>query len=93
MAGDRVADVPACLHTVSMPNILVRDLPVEVHAELQRRARARGVSLQQFLTHELTRLTSVPPRDEVLARIAGRQGGRVGLEQAAADLDELRGER
>ncbi|MGM0618264.1 MAG: FitA-like ribbon-helix-helix domain-containing protein [Actinomycetota bacterium] len=28
-----------------MPNVLVRDLPDEVHAELQRRAEARGQSL------------------------------------------------
>lgn len=69
-----------------MPNVLVRDLPEDVHAELQRRAAARGQSLQQYLASELQRITAKPPRDEVLARIANRQGGEVGLQQAVNDL-------
>jgi antitoxin FitA len=72
---------------------LVRDLPDEVHASLQRRAHAAGQSLQQFLAAELTRLASTPSMDDVLARIARRSGGRVGLERAVADLDEERGDR
>jgi hypothetical protein len=76
-----------------MPNVLVRDLPEEVHAELQRRAEARGQSLQQYLTGELTRLADQPPIDEVLDRIARRKGGRVGLSQAVDDLDAERGGR
>lgn len=81
------------MHTVSMPNVLVRDLPDDVHAELQRRAEARGQSLQQYLVAELTRLTGTPPLDEVLDRISGRRGGRVGLAQAVEDLDAERGGR
>jgi len=76
-----------------MPNVLVRDLPDEVHAGLQRRAEAAGQSLQQFLSAELTRLASAPSMDEVLARISRRRGGRVGFDQAVADLDEERGAR
>lgn len=76
-----------------MPNVLVRDLPDEVHSELARRARARGLSLQQYLAAELTRLTDTPPLDEVLDRIAGRRGGRVGLQQAIEDLDAERADR
>lgn len=76
-----------------MPNVLVRDLPDEVHAELQRRAEARGQSLQQYLATELKRITDKPPRDEVLARVARRRGGRVGLAQATEDLSAERGER
>jgi antitoxin FitA len=76
-----------------MPNVLVRDLPDDVHASLQRRAESAGQSLQQYLTAELTRLASVPTMDEVLARISRRHGGRVGLERAVADLDEERGNR
>jgi plasmid stability protein len=74
-----------------MPNVLVRDLPDDVHAELQHRAEVRGQSLQHYLTAELTRLTSTPPLEEVLDRIASRRGGRVGLEQATEDLDAERG--
>lgn len=81
------------MHTVSMPNVLVRDLPDEVHAELQRRAQERGQSLQQYLATELTRLTERPPLTEVLQRIAARDDGRVGLRQAVEDLDAERGGR
>jgi len=39
-----------------MPNVLIRDLPADVHANLQRRAEAAGQSLQQYLTKELSRM-------------------------------------
>ena len=58
-----------------MPNVLVRDLPDDVHAELQRRAERNGQSLQQYLAGELRRLAARPELDEVLARIeTDRQG-------------------
>jgi plasmid stability protein len=76
-----------------MANVLVRNLPDDVHASLQRRAEAAGQSLQQYLATELTRLASMPTTDEVLARISRRNGGRVGLERAVADLDEGRRDR
>ncbi len=73
-----------------MANVLVRDLPPHVHAQLVRRAEAAGMSLQQYLTGELTRLADTPTIDEVIARIEGRSGGAVGFEQAVADLDAER---
>jgi len=76
-----------------MPNVLVRDLPDDVHAELQRRALQRGQSLQHYLTEELTRLTARPPLEEVLDRISSRRGGRVGLGQAAVDIAAERDRR
>jgi plasmid stability protein len=76
-----------------MPNVLVRDLPDDVHASLQRRAEETGQSLQQYLATELTRLASTPTMDDVLARISRRHGGRVGLDRAVADLNEERGPR
>ena len=76
-----------------MPNVLVRDLPDDVHAGLQRRAAAAGQSLQQYLAAELTRLATTPTMSEVLDRIARRGGGRVGLDTAVADLDEERSHR
>jgi plasmid stability protein len=76
-----------------MPNLLVRDVPDDVHAALQRRAARRGQSLQQFLAAELRRLADRPSVDEVLDRIERRSGGRVGLRQAAEDLGEGRAER
>lgn len=70
-----------------MPNILVRDLPDDVHGALQRRAEQQGQSLQQYLTNELTRLVERPTVEELFARVGGRDGGSVGLERAVADLD------
>lgn len=69
-----------------MPNVLVRDVPDNVHARLQARADERGQSLQQYLAGELRRLAERPTMEEVLARIATRRGGRVGLDQAVRDL-------
>jgi hypothetical protein len=73
-----------------MPNVLVRDLPDEVHAQLQRRAESQGQSLQQYLVFELRRLAERPTLDEILDRIERRHGGRVGFDQAVADLTEDR---
>ena len=76
-----------------MPNVLVRNLPDEVHAQLQRRAESRGQSLQQYLVVELQRLAERPTIDEVLDRIDRRRSGRVGFDQAVADLAEDRRSR
>jgi len=73
-----------------MPNVLVRDVPEDVHAALQRRAQQRGQSLQHYLAGELRRLAERPSVDEVLDRIERHSGGRVGLQQAADDLAEER---
>lgn len=69
-----------------MPNVLIRDVPENVHVRLQERAEAHSQSLQQYLAGELRRLAERPSMEQVLARIATRHGGRVGLEQAVQDL-------
>lgn len=74
-------------------NVLVRDIPDDVHAALQRRAERRGQSLQQYLAGELRRLAEQPTVDEVLDQIEQRRGGAVGLAQAAEDLSEARTRR
>ena len=76
-----------------MANLLVRDLPDDVHRELQRRAAARGQSLQQYLTAELSRLAARPSLDELFQQIDRRRSGSVGLAQAVTDLAESRSER
>lgn len=74
-----------------MKNVLVRDVPDTVHAELTRRAERAGQSLQQFLAGELERIASRPSLDEVLDRIESeRAGGRVGLGTAVEDLESAR---
>jgi plasmid stability protein len=76
-----------------MLNLLVRDVPDDVHAALQRRAERRGQSMQQFLVSELRLLAERPSVDEVLDRIERRGGGQVGLRQAAEDLGQERSGR
>ena len=73
-----------------MPNVLVRDIPEEIHAALQRRAERHGQSLQQYLAAELRRLAERPSIDEVLDRIDRQRGGQVGFRQAVEDLAEDR---
>lgn len=73
-----------------MTNILVRGVPEDVHATLQRRAEQHGQSLQQYLVTQLQRLAERPSLDETLRRIQSHSGGHVGLEQAVADLGEDR---
>ncbi len=74
-------------------NVLVRDIPDDVHAALQHRAERRGQSLQQYLAGELRRLAEQPTIEEVLEQIDQRRGGVVGLAQAAEDLREERARR
>ena len=76
-----------------MPNVLVRDLPEDVHGALLRRAEAAGKSLQQYLMSELTRLATTPTLPEVLERITERAGGKVGFAEAVEDLSSERSRR
>jgi plasmid stability protein len=89
-ACNELAACAECNHTASMPNVLIRNLPDDVHATLQRRAASAGMSLQQYLSSELAHLARNPTMDEVLDRIRTRSGGRVGFQTA---VDDLRDER
>jgi antitoxin FitA len=87
--------MPVCrYHSAITRSILIRHLPDDVHAALQRRATAAGMSMQQYVLDELVRSATSPSMHEVLDRIDagrdGRRGGRVGLAQAVGDLDESR---
>ncbi len=66
------------MHNVSMPNVLIRDLPPQVHAVLVRRAEQNGQSLQQYLTQELTQLARAKNNAELMDEIDAR-GDRMQL--------------
>lgn len=55
-----------------MPNVQVRNLPEEVHAELIRRAERAGKSLQQFLAEKLELIATTPTLEAILNRVEGR---------------------
>lgn len=76
-----------------MPSVLVRDVPDDVHAELQRKAEVRHQSLQQYLATELRHLAERRSVSEVLDEIESQQGGHVGFAAAVVDLDEERSRR
>lgn len=88
-----LAPLDDCKHNASMPNVLIRNLPDDVHATLQRRAADAGMSLQQFLSSELAHLARTPTMEDVLDRIRTRSGGRVGFQSAVDDLRAEREER
>ncbi|MGL5852140.1 MAG: FitA-like ribbon-helix-helix domain-containing protein [Phycicoccus sp.] len=73
-----------------MPNVLVRDLPDDVHAALQRQAERQHQSLQQYLSSELRQLAERRRIGDVLDEIETRRGGRVGLGRAVQDLSAER---
>ncbi|NOX31130.1 MAG: hypothetical protein GXP35_13945 [Actinobacteria bacterium] len=78
------------MHNASMTNVLVRNLPADVHKELERRANAAGQSLQQYLTVELSQLARRPTIEDILESIGRQTGGKVGFEQAVQDLNSER---
>jgi hypothetical protein len=59
-----------------MANLLVRDVPEEIHATRQQQAERQGKSLQQYLAGELARPAARPTTEELLDRIERRRGAR-----------------
>ncbi len=88
-----LAAVAHCKHNVSMPHVLVRDVPDDVHAALQRKAEFRHQSLQQYLAVELRHLAERRSISEVLDEVERQRGGRVGFPTAVTDLDAERSQR
>ncbi len=50
-------------------DVLIRDLPDEVHAELSRRARASDMSLRAYLREVLSEHVAVPSVEEWLSQV------------------------
>lgn len=69
--------------------IQVRNVPDAVHREAKARAARAGLSLSDYLLRELEQALSVPPVEEVLARIAGRER----LEPSESPAELVRAER
>lgn len=78
-----------CYHNESVPNVLIRDLPPEVHAILVRRAEAAGQSLQQYLVAELTRMANTPTMGEFMARVEQTLDRRTRSRSARGPRHEL----
>lgn len=79
-------------------DVLIRDLPNDVHAELARRAAANDMSLRAYLRHVLSEHVAVPSMDEWLHQVRAfgpaHEGGPTGAELVGAtraEDDELVG--
>lgn len=81
------------MYNACMPNVQIRDVPVEVHNELVRRAELEGQSLQQYLAAQLASMASTPTIDEMIARIEKRPKGRLSRSDAIAALQDERARR
>lgn len=73
-------------------DVLIRDLPDEVHAELARRAAASDMSLRAYLRGVLSEHVALPSMDDWLQRVRdlgpAHPGGPTGPELVAAARTE-----
>jgi antitoxin FitA len=76
-----------------MTNVQIRDVPDDVHRQLQRRAEAAGQSLQQYLSAQLALLAATPTTEELIERIGRRRKGTLPLGAARAALEAERARR
>jgi len=70
--------------------IQVRDVPARLHNELMKRARARGVTLTDYIEEILEREVARPPAQEVFDRIAERAPVNLGRPAAEFIHEERR---
>lgn len=72
-----------------MTNLQVKDVPPDMHDELRRRSRERGVSVRDYVLDLLRRDQAVPTKGEWVAKL--ERLPPVTVETSAAEL--LRDER
>lgn len=73
-----------------MPSVQIKDVPLETHSVLRRRAAAAHQSLQEYLLGRLIAEASSPTLEEVLDRAGGRAGGSLSFGLAAEMVREDR---
>lgn len=74
----------------AVPSVQIKDVPVETHAVLRRRAAAAHQSLQEYLRARLIQEAATPTVAEVMEQAGGRAGGSVSFATAAS---AVRGDR
>lgn len=68
-----VVTCSACLQNASMPNILIRNVPPEVHARLTAAAKENGQSLQQYVLSLISAPSHRMSHGETIAWLRGRR--------------------
>lgn len=67
-----------------MSNLQIKNVPEDLHAELRRRADARGMTLRDYVLDLLRRDVARPDMQEWLDRVASRP--RVTLGESVVDI-------
>ncbi|MBM3659502.1 MAG: hypothetical protein FJW95_08345 [Actinobacteria bacterium] len=67
-----------------MSNLQIKNVPEDLHAELRRRADARGMTLRDYVLEVLVRETGRPDMEQWLAEVLARP--RVTLGQSVVDM-------
>ena len=75
---------------LQMPSIQVKDVPDDVHQTMTRRAREKGMSLQEFLLQKLVDEARQPTVDEVLRDAGSRKGSSISI---GAAVEAVRADR
>ncbi|MEI4271599.1 hypothetical protein TEK04_07665 [Klenkia sp. LSe6-5] len=70
----------------------VRNVPDDVHARLQERASAAGMSLSEYTLRELSKVAARPTQEEIFRR-AESSGLSISFDEAVALVHEGRAER
>jgi len=68
----------------AMSNLQIKNVPEDLHAELRRRADARGMTLRDYVLEVLVRETGRPDMEQWLAEVLARP--RVTLGQSVVDM-------
>ncbi len=53
-----------------MVNVQIRNVPLDVHRTLKERAAKHGMSLSEYLLHEIEALAERPTMEEILERLS-----------------------
>jgi len=64
--------------------IQIRDVPDDLHRELKRRARRKGLSLSDYLKFELARIAETPMWEDLFERV--RQHEPVHFSEPTEDI-------
>lgn len=69
--------------------IQIRNVPDELHRKLKARAAKAGMSLSDYLLHEISEIAEKPTRAELLERL----GSRASIVPPVAPAEAIREER
>lgn len=76
-----------------MPDILTRNVPVKIHAELKKLADKKGESVQQLNLKALEKYLELSKIEERLERILQRNGQNIKSGEIQKILDDERSKR